>query len=87
MKNKKLIAGVAAGVAVLAVAGLLVAKKRRSRKSYEAQVEEAKETFKRKLDKLHTKAEKHYKSAQGETLDAINDAKERAKNWANKANS
>lgn len=86
MQNKRVILGVAAGVAVLAVAGLLVAKKRKSRKGYEAQVEEAKQTFKRKLDKLHTKAERHYKSAQGETLDAVNEAKERANQWVNRAN-
>lgn len=86
MQNKKVILGVATGVAVLAIAGLVVAKKRKSRKSYEAQVEEAKETFKRKLDKLHTKAAKHYKSAQSETLDAVNEAKEHANQWVNRAN-
>jgi len=86
MQNKKVVLGVAAGVAVLAVAGLLVAKKRKSKKNYEAQVEEAKQNFKRKLDKLHTKAARHYKSAQGETLDAVNEAKERANQWVNKAN-
>ena len=86
MQNKRVILGVAAGVAVLAVAGLLVAKKRKSKKTYDAQVEEAKQTFKRKLDKLHTKAEKHYKSAQGETLEAVNEARERANQWVNKAN-
>ncbi|MGV3461035.1 MAG: hypothetical protein ACO1N9_11355 [Flavobacterium sp.] len=86
MQNKKVILGVAAGVAALAVAGLVIAKKRKSKRSYEAQVEDAKATFKRKLDKLHSKAEKHYKSAQGETLDAVNEAKERANQWVNKAN-
>lgn len=86
MQNKRVILGVAAGVAILAVGGLLVAKRKKSKKSYEAKVEEAKQNFKRKLDKLHSKAEKHYKSAQSETLDAVNEAKERASQWANKAN-
>ncbi|MFP9098492.1 hypothetical protein ACLI09_05500 [Flavobacterium sp. RHBU_24] len=81
MSNKKLVIGIAAGAAVLAGAALLLAKKRSNNK-YRAHVEEAKEHFKHKLDKLQQKARKEYKNAAGKTGNAVNVAADRAREWA-----
>jgi len=83
MANKKLFYGIAAGVAALAVVGL-VAAKQRSKRKFESQVDEAKQNFKSKLSELQRKAKKEYKNSGGETKDAVNSAKERANEWVNK---
>jgi gas vesicle protein len=85
MSNKRVILGVAAGVAILAVAGLIVAKKKKSGK-FSAQAEEAKDNFKKKLNELQRKAKKEYKNSSSDTQDAINSAKDRANEWVNRAN-
>ena len=84
MPNKKLILSIAAGAAVLAGAAVIVARKR-SQKKYKAQVEEAKENFKGKLNELQRKAQKEFKNASSDAKGAVNSAKERATEWANKA--
>lgn len=84
MSNKKLVIGIAAGAAVLAGAALVLAKKRSDNK-YRAHVEEAKEHFKHKLDKLQQKAQKEYKNAADKTGDVVNVAADRARDWAAKA--
>ncbi|MXN89797.1 hypothetical protein GR160_01025 [Flavobacterium sp. Sd200] len=84
MANKKLILGIAAGAAVLAGAAVVVARKR-SQNKYRAQVEEAKENFKGKLNELQRKAQKEFKNASSDAKEAVNSAKERATEWVNKA--
>jgi len=79
MNNKKLILSIAAGAAVLAGAAVIVARKRTQNK-YRANVEEAKENFKSKLNELQRKAQKEYKNASAD----VNSAKERAAEWVNK---
>jgi len=84
MQNKKLILSIAAGAAVLAGAAVIVARKR-SQKKYKAQVDEAKENFKGKLNELQRKAQKEFKNASFDAKGAVNSAKERATEWASKA--
>ncbi len=84
MPNKKLILSIAAGAAVLAGAAVIVARKR-SQKKYKAQVNEAKENFKGKLNELQRKAQKEFKHASTDAKSVVNSAKERATEWANKA--
>lgn len=81
MPNKKLVIGIAAGAAVLAGAALIIAKQRNNSK-YRAHVEEAKEHFKHKLDRLQQKAKKEYKNAADKAGDAVNAAADRARDWA-----
>jgi len=85
MRNKKTIVGIALGAAVLAGAAVLIARKR-SKKRYEAQVDEARENFKGKLSQLQRKAHKEYKNAASDVADVVNSAKDRANEWVNKAN-
>lgn len=61
MRNKKLILGIAAGAAVLAGAAVVIARKRAGKK-YAADVQEAKDHFKGKLNELQRKAEKEFKN-------------------------
>lgn len=61
MSNKKLILGIAAGAAVLAGAAVIISK-RRAGKKFAADVQEAKEHFKGKLNELQRKAEKEFKN-------------------------
>jgi len=81
MANKKVIIGAAVAAAVLAGVAVAMSRNKKAKK-YRAHVEEAKETFKGKLNELHRKAEKEFKNAAG---DAVNAAKDRATDWANKA--
>ena len=77
--------GIAAGVAALAITGLLISKKKKSKKNkYSAEVEEARENFKSKLSELQRKAKKEYKYSNSETQSAVNSAIERAADWINK---
>ena len=80
MKNKKLIAGIAAGAAVVAGAAVFIARTRASKK-YQAHVEEAKANFKSKLDELQHKAEKEFSKGADSSQEAVNAAKERANKW------
>jgi len=84
MRNKKTIVGIALGAAVLAGAAVIIARKR-SKKRYEAQVDEARENFKGKLSQLQRKAQKEYKNAASDVTDVVNSAKDRANEWVNKA--
>lgn len=85
MKNKKLILGITAGIAALAIAGILIAK-RRSGSRFEEEAGEARQNFKKKLNDLQRKAQKEYKNSAAETKDAVNAARERANEWVNNAN-
>lgn len=84
MSNKKVIVGIAVGAAVLAGAAVLIAR-RRSKRKYAAQVEEARENFGGKLNELQRKAKKEYNNAASDAKDAVNAAKDRATEWVNKA--
>lgn len=84
MSNKKVIIGIAAGVAALATAGLIIAKKRRNSQRLHEQALEAKEHFKGKLNELQRKAGKEVKNSAEEVKDTVNAAKERANEWVNK---
>ena len=84
MQNKKLILSIAAGAAVLAGAAVIIARKK-SQSKYKANVEEAKQNFKSKLNELQRKAQKEYKNVASDSKDAVNTAQVRANNWANKA--
>lgn len=83
--NKKVILGVAAGAAALAVAGLIIAKKRKDSNRFHQQADEARENFKGKLNELQRKAGKELKSSSSDAKEAVNSAKERANDWVNKA--
>ena len=87
MSSKKLVLGIAAGVAAIAVVGLIVAKKRSKKNKLSGKAREAKDHFKSKLDELQRKAKKEFNSAleDGETF--ANKAKDRANEWANKITS
>lgn len=88
MSNKNLIIGVAAGVAFLTAAGILLYKKKKSRK--ECLIDEAEniaENFKSKLHQLQRKAQKEFKNASHTGEDLTNVAKERVNEWLSKAGS
>ena len=78
MANKKLIIGIAAAAAALTAVGIVVSRRRSSKRKYELQVEEAKEHFKSKLEDLQRKAKKQYKNSPDEAKDAIANATARA---------
>lgn len=82
--NKKTILGIAAGAAAIGVAAYVI-NKRRSAGSFAAEAEEAKGTFKKKLNELQRKAKKEYKNAPSEVKSTINAAADRANEWVNKA--
>lgn len=85
MKNKKLIIGIAAGAALLAGAAVIIAR-RRAKRNYETDIQDAKDHFKGKLNELQRKAQKEFKNAGGDVKEAVNTAKDRANEWVNKAN-
>ena len=86
MSNKKLVLGIAAGVAALAVVGLLVAKKKKSKKEKFADAaQDAKDNFKSKLQELQRKAKKEFNSALEDGESIANKAKDRANDWISKA--
>ena len=84
MSNKKLILGVAAGVAALAVVGILVAKKKSKKGQLSAKAEEAKENFSAKLQELKRKAKKEFNSSLEDGENLVNKAKDRASEWISK---
>lgn len=85
MTNKKLILTVAAGVAAISLLGLAINKKKKKKK-FKKNADEAKSNFKSKLHELQRKAQKEYQNAGEETKDAVNAAKERANQWINRVN-
>lgn len=85
MSNKKLILGVAAGVAALAVVGLIVAKKKSKKGQLCAKAEEAKDNFKSKLQELKKKATREFNSTLEDSENLVNKAKDRANDWVSKA--
>jgi predicted small secreted protein len=85
MANKKVVIGAAVAAAVLAGIAVAITVRNRKKSKYRAHVEEAKETFKGKLNDLQRKAEKEYKKAAGAANDVVNAAANRATEWANKA--
>lgn len=82
--NKKVVLGIAAGAAALGVAAYVI-NKRRSASKFTAEAEEAKGTFKKKLNELQRKAQKEYKNSASEVKTTINAAADRANEWVNKA--
>ncbi|NBL65250.1 hypothetical protein GV828_08590 [Flavobacterium sp. NST-5] len=81
MSSKKIILGVAAGVAALAIVGILTAKNKSKKKRFLEKAENAKDQFKGKLSELQRKAQKEL-SQHAETGDnLINQAKNRANDW------
>ncbi|KAF2518448.1 hypothetical protein E0W68_08970 [Flavobacterium salilacus subsp. salilacus] len=86
MSNTKRIIGIAAGVAALTTAGILIYRRNAKKTAFRAQVEEAKDAMKGKLNSLQRKAEKEIKNTTEETKTAVNTAKERANEWTKAAN-
>lgn len=87
MYNKKVIIGVAAGVVVLAIAGLLLAKKNKSKK--QKLIDKADgfaDSFKNKLHNLQRKAQKEIKHVAERGEEFTNVARDRAADWIGKVN-
>ena len=84
MSNKKLILGVAARVAALAVVGVLVAKKKSKKNKLSAKAEEAKDNFRSKLQDLKKKATREFNSTLEDGENLANKAKDRANEWVSK---
>lgn len=88
MSNKKLILGVAAGVAALAVVSLLVAKKKKSKRAQlSGAAQDAKDNFKSKLNELQRKAKREFNNTLEDGEKLANKPKDRANEWVNKATS
>ena len=86
MSNKKLIIGVATGVAFLTVAGILLYKKKKSKKDkFIDEAEHLAENFKSKLNNLQRRAQKEFKNASSAGEELTNVAKERVNDWLSKA--
>jgi gas vesicle protein len=83
MNNKKLLIGIAAGAALLAGAAVLISRKRAG-KQYAADIQDAKEHFRGKLNELQRRAQKHYKNNGPDVKEVVNTAKDRANEWVNK---
>lgn len=81
MSSKKIILGVAAGVAALAIVGILASKNKSKKKKFIEKAEEAKDHFKGKLSELQRKAQKEFNSKVEDGHDALNQAKDRANSW------
>jgi gas vesicle protein len=87
MYNKKVIIGVAAGVAVLAIAGLLLVKRNKSKKQKMMdRADGLADTFKSKLHNLQRKAQKEIKHAADRGEEFTNVARDRAADWIGKVN-
>lgn len=84
MSNKKLILGVAAGVAALAIVGVLVAKKKSKKGQLSARADEAKENFSAKLQELKKKAKREFHNSLEDGENLVNKAKDRANDWVSK---
>lgn len=87
MTNKKVIVGVAAGVALLTAAGILLYNRKKSKKDrFINEAENLAENFKSKLNNLQRKAQKELKNTANTGEDLANVAVERVTQWLNKAN-
>lgn len=87
MSNKKVIIGVAAGVAFLTAAGILLYNRKKSRKDrFINEAEHLAENFKSKLNNLQRKAQRELKNTAHTGEDLANVAVERVNQWLNKAN-
>lgn len=84
MSNKKVVLGIAAGVAALAVVGLLVTKKKSKKEKFADAAKDAKDNFRSKLQELQRKAKKEFNSAVEDNGSIANKAKERANEWIGK---
>jgi uncharacterized membrane protein YccC len=84
MANKKVIIGAAVAAAVLAGVAVAITVRNRKKAKYRNHVDEAKETFKGKLNELQRKAEKEYRKATSAADNVVNAAANRATEWANK---
>jgi len=84
MSNKKLILGVAAGIAALAVVGVLVAKKKSKKNQLSSKASEAKDNFRSKLQDLKKKATKEFNNTLQDSENLANKAKDRANEWVSK---
>lgn len=87
MSNKKVIVGVAAGVALLTAAGILLYNRKKSKKDRLInEAEHLAENFKSKLNSLQRKAQKELKNTANTGEDLANVAVERVNQWLSKAN-
>ncbi len=87
MSSKKLVLGIAAGVAALAIVGLIIAKKKSKKNQFSKKADEARDSFKSKLNELQRKAKREFNSALEDGESLANKAKDRANEWVNKATS
>lgn len=85
MSNKKIIIGVAAGVAAITAIGILLYKNRSKKAKYIDAAEDVADQFRNKLNSLQRKAKKEYKNIVEDGEDFANRAKDRANQWVNKA--
>ncbi|MDR6968408.1 gas vesicle protein [Flavobacterium arsenatis] len=86
MSNKKLIIGVASGVALLTAVGILLYKKKKTKKErFIDEAEHLAENFKSKLNNLQRKAQKEFKNVSSSGEELTNVAKERVNDWLSKA--
>ncbi|MFY0481005.1 LPXTG cell wall anchor domain-containing protein [Flavobacterium sp. PLA-1-15] len=85
MSNKKVIVGVAAGVALLTAAGILLYNRKKSKKDrFIDEAEHLAENFKSKLNSLQRKAQKEFKNTANTGEDLANVAVERVNQWLGK---
>lgn len=85
MNNKKIIAGVAIGVAALAVAGILAYRNRSKKAKLKAAAGDYADQFHKKLNSLQRKAKKEYKQIIEDGEDFANRAKDRAAQWVSQS--
>ncbi|AWG25620.1 hypothetical protein [Flavobacterium kingsejongi] len=85
MSDRKVVLGIAAGVAALGIVSVLVARKKGYLKSdkLSKEAKDISENFKSKLNELKKKAKKDLKAA----LEEGDSRASKAKEWINKANS
>lgn len=85
MKDKKLVAGIAIGAAVLAVAGIILYKKKKSKKEkFLDYAEDAADRYRGKLKNLRRKAGKEYQHLVEDGEDLAQAAKDRVQEFANR---
>ena len=85
MKNKQIIIGIAAGAAALAIAGVMLSRRRSASRGMMSEAENLADNFRGKLNSLQRKARKEFKNAADSGEEAANVAKERANQWVNQA--
>lgn len=83
--NKKLIIGIATGVAVAAAVGILIAKKKKSKKQgFLDKADDLSNNFRSKLNNLQKKAQKEFRQVVENGEEYANIAKDRANQLAKK---